>query len=209
MIRLETARLLLREARPRDAAIAAEYYCRNRDFLSPWEPTHDKSFYTAPGQRRLIRADLRGFRQGTGLRLWIFLNDDGNLIGNVALTNIVRGPFLSCFLGYRLDAEASGHGYMSEAVNLMLRVAFGRFGLHRVEANVMPRNAASIRVLEKCGFQQEGRALKYLMITGKWEDHLHFVALNHALNVHKDAGQLLEPPAQNLLYGHRDNDDEA
>jgi len=180
MIRYLTKRLELREARGADADEASAYYLRNRDFLAPWEPLHGEEFFTSRGQRSLIRVDRRGFARGQGLRLWIYRTDDAPQvpIGNIALSNIVRGAFLSCYLGYRLDANAAGKGYMTEAVEQMVRVAFGRLKLHRVEANVMPRNLASIRVLEKCGFLREGFSPSYLRINGVWEDHYHYVMLS-------------------------------
>lgn len=178
--RFETRRLLLREARICDARAAADYYRRNRAFLEPWEPAHDEAFFTSAGQRRLILADRRGSRRAEGLRLWIYLREDpaSGPIGNIAISNVVRGAFQSCFLGYRLDQTHSGKGYMAEAVRKMVEIAFGEFGLHRVEANVMPRNAASIRVLEHCGFQHEGSSPDYLAIAGVWEKHFHYARIN-------------------------------
>ncbi len=167
-----------------DAANAAAYYRRNRDYLAPWEPLHDAEFYSTRGQKRLIRADRRGLSHGTGLRLWIYraeAEEPNDPIGNLAVTNIVRGPFLSCFLGYRLDQGQVGKGYMTEAVRLMVTVAFTQLGLHRIEANVMPGNAASIRVLEKCGFTREGMSRSYLRIAGRWEDHYHYTVVNDKL----------------------------
>ena len=71
---------------------------------------------------------------------------------------------------------------MTEALRaLVFDIAFGPLGLHRVEANVMPRNGRSIRVMEKLGFVQEGLARDYLRINGRWENHIHFVALNRDL----------------------------
>lgn len=177
--RFETERLLLREAGFRDGRAAAAYYLRNREFLSPWEPLHDADFFTASGQRRLMRADRRGRRNDAGLRLWIYLKEDQSSVpvGNIAISNVVRGAFESCFLGYRLDEKESGKGYMTEAVRKMVEIAFSRFELHRVEANVMPRNTASIRVLEHCGFHLEGLSEKYLSIAGRWEDHLRYARI--------------------------------
>ena len=67
---------------------------------------------------------------------------------------------------------------MTEAVSQVVRFAFSSLRLHRIEGNIMPRNKASIRVAEKCGFVREGVARKYLKINGVWEDHIHFVKLN-------------------------------
>ena len=80
----------------------------------------------------------------------------------------------------RLDQALLNRGYMTEAVSLLTDYAFSGLGLHRIEANVMPRNARSLRVLEKCGFHPEGLAQRYLQINGVWEDHIHMVRLNDA-----------------------------
>ena len=76
----------------------------------------------------------------------------GQIIGTVGLNNIVRGCFHSCFLGYKLDQDFLNRGYMTEAVRAAVDYAFGPLALHRVEANIMPHNQASLRVAEKCGF---------------------------------------------------------
>ena len=96
----------------------------------------------------------------------------------VALNNVVWGSFCSCFLGYKLDKDWLRQGLMSEAVKECVRIAFEELGLHRIEANIMPRNIASLGVVRRCGFVEEGLARKYLKINGVWEDHLHMVKLN-------------------------------
>lgn len=70
---------------------------------------------------------------------------------------------------------------MTETVNEVVRYAFESLGLHRIEGNIMPRNKASIGVVEKCGFVNEGTSRKYLKINGVWEDHIHFVKINEAM----------------------------
>lgn len=99
----------------------------------------------------------------------------------MGLNNIVRGCFHSCFLGYKLDQDFLNRGYMTEAVRAAVDYAFGPLALHRVEANIMPHNQASLRVAEKCGFQPRGWPRRYLCINGVWEDHLHMVRLNAAM----------------------------
>ena len=69
---------------------------------------------------------------------------------------IQRGSFCSCFLGYKLDKDWLRQGLMSEAVNECVRIAFEELGLHRIEANIMPRNIASLGVVRRCGFVEEG-----------------------------------------------------
>ncbi|WP_330651588.1 GNAT family N-acetyltransferase [Tepidibacter aestuarii] len=70
---------------------------------------------------------------------------------------------------------------MSEAIKKGIDIIFNQYKLHRIEANIMPKNKASLRVVEKLGFYNEGLALKYLKINGKWEDHIHMVLLNDKL----------------------------
>lgn len=86
--------------------------------------------------------------------------------------------FLSCHLGYKLDKDEINKGYTTEAIEKGIDIIFNEFGLHRIEANIMPKNKSSLRVVEKLGFCNEGLAYKYLKINGKWEDHIHIVLLN-------------------------------
>lgn len=89
----------------------------------------------------------------------------------MTLANIVRGAWQNCTIGYFVDEGRGGRGYATEAVRLAVRYAFEHATLHRVQAAVMPRNARSIRVVEKAGFRYEGTAARYLRINGTWEDH--------------------------------------
>jgi len=110
--------------------------------------------------------------------LFLFDRDDpGEIIGSVTFSNIVRGAFQSCYLGYRLDETRVGTGLMREALIAAIRYMFQMEGLHRIEANVMPHNDRSVRLLQRLGFRNEGRAQRYLNIQGRWEDHDHYVML--------------------------------
>jgi ribosomal-protein-alanine N-acetyltransferase len=182
MNRLETPRLVLRALTQRDAPLLLDFDLRNRAFLAPWEPLRDEQYFTLARAQAAIRADARTARRDTGYRWHLFLNrEPRRIVGSVALSNIVHGAFLSTHLGYRLDGESTGKGLMTEAVGEVLRQAFGTLGLHRVEANAMPRNAASRRVLARLGFVEEGLSRRYLRIAGVWEDHLRHVLLNREL----------------------------
>ncbi len=177
----ETERLVLKTLAPSDARMVLDYYLRNRAFLQEWEPAHDDAFYTLSAQEALLGADWKAMAERNALRLWIFQKgDEGRVIGTIGFGNIVWGAFLSCFLGYKLDGAKINRGYMSEALRKAIEVAFGELGLHRLEANILPRNTRSLRVTEKLGFRSEGLARKYLRINGVWEDHIHMVLLNEA-----------------------------
>ncbi|NLU52125.1 MAG: GNAT family N-acetyltransferase [Clostridiaceae bacterium] len=178
----ETERLKLKILDKSYAGMVLDYYTRNRDFLKEWEPVRSQDFYTLGFHEEQLDKDLSEIESGRLLRLWIFKKeDDAKIIGSVAFGNIVRGAFLSCHLGYKLDKDEVNKGYITEALKKGIDIIFNDFGLHRIEANIMPRNKPSLRVVEKLGFCNEGLARKYLKINGKWEDHIHMVLFNKNL----------------------------
>ncbi len=175
----QTGRLLLRLASPALAEGVADYYCRNRAFLSPFEPTHGDAFYTVADQRERLEGEALDAKEDRGYRFYLsLLERPEEIIGLSALNNLVWGAFQSCFLGYKLDSGLLRQGYMTEAVCETVRIAFQELKLHRVEANIMPRNIASLGVVKKVGFEPEGLAVRYLQIHGVWEDHVHMVQRN-------------------------------
>ena len=97
--------------------------------------------------------------------------EDGAIAGWLNVSEIVRGGFQSAYLGYGGVAEFAGQGYMTEALQLVLRDVFVRLRLHRLEANIQPGNAASIALVERCGFEREGFSPRYLKVGGRWRDH--------------------------------------
>jgi len=163
-------RLTLRPLTPDDAPALLDLRRRNRDFLEPWEPERDDSFFTLAAQKEDIARGIDADDTGGAATFGIFLGSA--LIGRVSLSQIFHGPFRSCVAGYFLDEAENGRGYATEALELVVDHAFGELGLHRVQAGVMPRNTGSVRVLEKVGFRGEGLAPRYLCINGVWEDHL-------------------------------------
>jgi ribosomal-protein-alanine N-acetyltransferase len=99
------------------------------------------------------------------------LRDGGDIVGFLNLGEIIRGSLQQAFLGYGGMAGHEGKGLMSEAVQLVLREAFGPLGLHRIEANIQPENRPSIVLAERNGFRREGFSPRYLKINGRWRDH--------------------------------------
>jgi ribosomal-protein-alanine N-acetyltransferase len=177
--RYDTERLTLIISKPSMAAKTTRYYRKNRQFLHEFLPQYHELFYEERGQKRLLAADVRDAADGSGYKYWLFKNENlEEVIGMVALIHVIRGSFMSCFVGYNLDQDMQSNGYMTEAVKKMTEVAFLDLGLHRIEANIMPRNRASLRVAEKAGYQCEGIARRYMNINGVWEDHIHMVRLS-------------------------------
>lgn len=181
-VQFETDRLILRTLNKTDAPALLDYFVRNKTFLDPWEVKREASFFTLECMEMLIDEDNNGLKAGHTLRLWISKQESPKtIIGSVALSSIARGAFQNAFLGYRLDEKEINKGYMTEAIYEMVDIAFNRLKLHRLEANVIPRNKRSIRTVEKVGFESEGISKKYLKINGIWEDHVHMVLLNEAV----------------------------
>jgi [ribosomal protein S5]-alanine N-acetyltransferase len=179
---IETDRLLLRSRSESAAPEILEYVMRNKTFLEPWEIERSLSYYTVEHQQMMLAEEAGKMAQGSLCKVWLYTKEDeSRVIGSAALSNIVRGAFQSCHLGYKLDEHEQGNGYMTEALQALIIYAFEELKLHRIEANIMPRNGASMRVVQKLGFYEEGLALKYLRIGGVWEDHIHMVLRNERM----------------------------
>jgi [ribosomal protein S5]-alanine N-acetyltransferase len=174
-ILIRTPRLTLRPPCAGDLDSYAVAYEASRSLWKPALPTIDDSAATSFG--RILERHETGMRQGTQLRLLGFL-PDGRLAVVLALSEIVHGALESAYPGWRTSAPLTGKGLATEGVAALLDLAFAPpprgLGLHRVQANIMPANIASIRVAEKTGFRKEGLAQRYLLIDGKWQDHFMF-----------------------------------
>jgi ribosomal-protein-alanine N-acetyltransferase len=103
---------------------------------------------------------------------------DGRMVGRINLNNMVRGPFQSSSIGYWVSQDANGRGVATAAVGEIVRIAFGRLALHRLEAGTLLHNVGSQRALERNGFVRFGVAPKYLSIAGRWQDHALFQRIN-------------------------------
>jgi ribosomal-protein-alanine N-acetyltransferase len=169
---MATTRLVALE----DAPLLAELLQLNREFLAPWEPIRPDDYFTADGQRRAIEELLEHYEQETAVPYVVL--EHGHIVGRVTLSNIVRGPFQSCNLGYWVGSAHNGRGLATAAVRDIMRVAFLELGLHRIEAGTLVHHIASQRVLERNGFVRFGTAPGYLNIAGRWQDHAMYQALN-------------------------------
>lgn len=175
IVELKGIRISVRNFIPDDASDLLDYYIRNEEHLRNFEPTRDKNFYTIEVQRKILLESYRHLMSGISSDLGIYIGD--KLIGKVKLSNIVYGVFRSGILGYAIDKDYQGKGYMREAVNLILDYAKNYLDLHRIEASVLVDNDKSKGVLLGCGFEEVGINRKYLYINGKWRDHITFAKI--------------------------------
>jgi ribosomal-protein-alanine N-acetyltransferase len=171
--------VVLRPYKRSDARAWSEARRTNETWLARWEPT-PRGYWAelnSPRAFKSLYADLRrAARRGLSMPFAVCL-DDGQqerLVGQLTLGNMVRGAFCSAYAGYWIDSRVAGRGVIPTALALVVDHAFRYAGLHRIEVNIRPDNAASRRVVEKLGFRQEAYHHRYLHIDGEWRDHLGY-----------------------------------
>ena len=147
---------------------------RNAGWLQRWEATRPPGeAEVAPLTFRAMVRDLR--RQATAGRcLPLVLTVRGVFAGQVTVNNIVGGSARFGSIGYWIDQRFAGRGYVPVAVALVSDYCLFALRLHRLEVAIRPENGASLRVVEKLGYQEYGYAARYLHIDGDWRDHRLF-----------------------------------
>jgi ribosomal-protein-alanine N-acetyltransferase len=178
---LQTQRLSVRLARPGMEAAIARFLGENfPGHLDRWSPPTTPAFFTEEFWRERLKVAVEEFQAGRAARFVLQPKGpaDGPVIGTCNYTNIVRGPFQACHLGYQIARSHEGLGLMTEALRATNAFAFDALRLHRIMANYRPENSRSARVLERLGFVREGIARDYLFIDGAWRDHV-LTALTH------------------------------
>ncbi len=170
--------LVLRTARASDALMIASYFQRNREFLKPWEPRRQEIFYTVAGwaQRLIKMEELHKF--ALGFYCLLVDADSDEMLGTISFSNLSRFPLYSATVGYSMDEDAQGHGYMSRGLKMACEYMFSVQNLHRIQAGFMPHNKRSEAVLTGNGFEREGYAKDYLLIDGVWQDHVLMSLVN-------------------------------
>lgn len=180
-VRLSRLRFPIRGPRvdlvlPSPKHIAAVVGLMNDPSVARWT-LHIPSPYSEQNARNYLRRARTGRRAGQSLHFMIVRRSDGVLLGGAGLHRIEEES-QRAEVGYWLGREHRGHGYASEAVSVLLRVGFGRLGIHRIEARVFPRNAPSIHVVRRCGFRYEGRLRDEVQKDGRWRATLLYSRLS-------------------------------
>jgi ribosomal-protein-alanine N-acetyltransferase len=184
MTTLTGRRVTLRSLAAGDFPAWQEVRRRNVDWLTPWEPARNPNLpdVVESAEAFAMRCSARDRERqlGTGFGFGIFVPDPpagrraNRFCGEINLSSVQRGPFQSAYVGYWIDRDRAGHGYMPEAVVLTARFAFEQVHLHRIQISIIPRNLRSRRVVEKLKLRDEGIAQRYLEINGMWEDHIRY-----------------------------------
>ena len=173
--RIVTERLVLRPPGTNDVAEMRRALRINPAHLRPWSvaPPPGEDPASLSSVSRAVLQHRREWKRGqTFVFVMALRENERRVIGRIALGGVMRGAFQNAHLGYWVDQQHQGRGLATEAVRATTTFAFSAEQLHRVQAAVMPRNGASLRVLEKAGYRREGFAERYLYIAGRWEDHV-------------------------------------
>jgi ribosomal-protein-alanine N-acetyltransferase len=172
-VRLSHGLVELRALRYRDARTWLELRERNADWLREWEPTTPPPGGRASlSFRQMVRRYAAGARAGEALP-WAVMYD-GTLAGQLSVSNVVWGSARMATAGYWIDQRLAGKGITPTALALAVDHCFFSAGIHRIEVNIRPENHASLRVVRKLGFREEGVRERFLHINGEWRDHLSF-----------------------------------
>ena len=170
---IRTDRFVLRLATPSDVPQLVTYRRANDAFFAPFEPLRAGDHLTEAYWRRQVEIDHEQFGADQAVRLYLFGPEDpAPALGLVAFSNIIRGPFQSCFLGYAVDEAHQGRGLMTEVLRHGIEYMFRERNVHRIAANYLPHNTRSAELLKRLGFTVDGYARDYLRIDGRWQDHI-------------------------------------
>lgn len=149
----------------------------SRTFLTPWEPTWPADDLTRTSFRRRLRRHAGEIENDDAYPFLLFRDCDDAILGGLTFGQVKRGVAQSATLGYWMGQPFAGQGWMARAVRAATSFAFATLRLHRIEAACLSGNEASIRLLKRTNFQEEGLARSYLRINGIWQDHLLFALL--------------------------------
>ncbi|MCG8414408.1 MAG: GNAT family N-acetyltransferase [Pseudomonadales bacterium] len=158
----------------------ANYFAVNERHLKPWTPLVPRDHHSESAWRRRLEEREIEFENGVSVHFIGTDDAESHVIGSCSLSNIVRGVFQACHMGYSIAERYQGQGYMKVITSHAVKYAFKELKMHRIMADHMPSNDRSAALLKSLGFEREGYAKEYILINGKWEDHV----LNSLINPH-------------------------
>lgn len=165
--------LLIRYPQPGDELDLVAFHARNREHFTPSGSINPATHLRSEWWTEFMHNNADERERDVAVRFLVFSTVSGSvLIAKINYSQIFRGPFQACYLGYALDEAFCGRGLMTQALRLTNDFMFREQHIHRIMANYLPENVASGRVLERLGFVKEGIAKDYLRINGVWRDHV-------------------------------------
>jgi ribosomal-protein-alanine N-acetyltransferase len=171
---LRSGPVSLRHPRMADYEAWSDLRRRSREFLERWEPLWPADDLTRTSFRLRLKRYQRDVDIDCAYPFFIFIADGAALAGGINLSNVRRGVSQTATVGYWMGAPFAGQGIMTHALRAVTAFSFNELQLHRLEAACLPVNEPSMRLLRKCGFEEEGYARRYLKIHGRWQDHRLF-----------------------------------
>lgn len=179
VLSVETDRLILSVYKPSLSSAVTDYLVRNRAFHKEFSQKHREKYFTLSEQKLYLKSDLHMFNRNEMVPFWITEKDHpNNIVGRISFYSIIGGSMNSCYVGYHLDEKCQGRGYMREALEAGSRFMFKYYRLHRIEADIIPRNERSVACVKNCGFVKMGHNIKFMEIDGTYQDHDMYVRLN-------------------------------
>jgi ribosomal-protein-alanine N-acetyltransferase len=157
------------------AGAMAEFLVENfPGHLDRWSPPTVPAMFTESFWNERFALAQDELAADRAVRFVILPRDgiDGPVLGTANYTNIVRGAFHACHLGYQIGRAHEGKGLMAEALRATNAFMFGTLRIHRIMANFRPENVRSRTLAKRLGFVEEGVARRYLFIDGAWRDHV-------------------------------------
>ena len=155
-----------------DAKAISAYYVDNNPHLSKWEPNREEGYHAVSAWKARLATIENEQSAGNSLFFISYEQSTDKIIATCVLSNIARGPFQGCNMGYSIAKAYEGKGLMKQLCEYVISHAFDELRLNRVMANYMPSNTRSANLLASLGFTIEGKATNYLKINGQWEDHI-------------------------------------
>lgn len=171
--------------RPGHETILANYFAVNEAHFEPWAPAVPPGHNSVSAWARRLADREAEFQKGESVHFIGTDAEESHVIGSCSLSNIIRGVFQACHMGYSVAQRYEGQGFMKKIVTHTIEYGFNEMNLHRIMANHMPDNARSEGLLKSLGFTREGYAHDYLLIAGRWEDHVLNSLVNPNFQIRK------------------------
>jgi RimJ/RimL family protein N-acetyltransferase len=165
---LETPRLSLRLPSPRDVPDLRGSFRDRRTARSAGAPLHSTLEMSDPG--RMVARTLREYRTAQHLSLSVVLRDGKACIGRVGLRGLDWKWRKVDSLSYWIDPRFWNRGYATEASWFLCRAAFQHLRMRRIGSSALDRNPASLAVLRRLGFVEEGRERQAVCVGGRCMD---------------------------------------